>query len=87
MNNSQIKEFYKPNRHILALAAGIIGGSLPNQISNINHLLMGGLLAGFLVKVIYGDYDLGYQWTFSDIIFWFVVVIEGVIASYIFNLL
>lgn len=44
-----------PTRHLLALAAGVLGGFVPNQKSNIHPLLMGALLAIFLTKILFGD--------------------------------
>ena len=74
---------YNPNRHFLALAAGIIGGLLPNKRSNIHPLLMGTALALLFSKVIFGDYDKGYQYTISDVYFVFIVGIEGCIGAYL----
>ena len=74
---------YNPNRHLLAIATGILGGILPNKRSNIHPLLMGAVLALFFSKVLFGDYDKGYQYSFSDIIFLFVVGIEGALGAYL----
>lgn len=71
------------NRHLLALSAGIIGGILPNKRSNIHPLLMGCILALFLTKVLYGDYDKGYQFTFSDIFFILIVGCEGALGAFL----
>ncbi len=65
------------SRHLLAIAAGVLGGFLPNQTSNIHPLLMGALLGLFFVKVLFGDWDFGYQWTPSDIGFVLVTALEG----------
>jgi len=72
-----------PNRHLLALAAGIIGGLIPNKHSNVHPMLMGFVLAILLTKVLYGDYDKGFQFTFSDILFLIVVGGEGILGAYI----
>lgn len=83
MNNYELKEFYKLKRHIVAIASGILGGSLPNTFSNIHPILTGAIVAGFIVKMVYGDYDKGYQWTFSDLIFWIITLFEGAIGAII----
>jgi hypothetical protein len=83
MNKNEYNMFLQPKRHILALAAGIIGGTLPNTNSNANPFIVGAILAAFTVKMIYGDYDTGYQWTFSDIVFWVITILEGIIGAYI----
>ena len=69
------------NRHIIALVAGFIGGLIPNNKSNIHPLLMGAILAILSTKVLVGDYDRGYQWTRSDILFIAVTSIEGIIGA------
>ncbi len=65
------------SRHLLALAAGVIGGFLPNKASNIHPLLMGTILGLFFVKVLFGDWDFGYQWTASDVGFVLLTGLEG----------
>lgn len=87
MNNNILKEFSIPQRHLLAIASGIIGGSIPNNFSNINHILLGSIFAILFVKIIYGDYDNGYKWTKFDIIFWFITLLEGAFGAYIINIL
>jgi hypothetical protein len=69
MNSYEIKKLIDPKRHILAISAGIVGSFLPNDKSNSNYYINGGILAVLLVKLLYGDYDEGYQWTLSDILF------------------
>lgn len=83
MNNYEIKNFLDPRRHILAFAAGIIGAFLPNDKSNSTPLINGAIFAALVVKVLYGDYDEGYSWTLSDILFWITNVIEGMLAAYL----
>lgn len=70
-------------RHILAVTAGFLGGLIPNKKSNIHPLLMGFLLAILLTKILFGDYDTGYQWSFSDILFVAVVGGEGVLGAFL----
>ena len=69
------------DRHILAVASGVVGGYIPNNKSNIHPLLMGGILALLFVKVLLGDLDIGYQWTLSDIQFVLVTALEGVLGA------
>ena len=80
------KEFFEMNRHIIAILSGLIGGIIPNNKSNIHPLLMGAILAILAVKVLIGDYDKGYQWTYKDIIFAFITSIEGAFGSILVNL-
>jgi hypothetical protein len=41
------------------------------------------IIGSLVSKVIYGDFDIGYQWTQSDIYYWFVTVIEAFIGGYL----
>lgn len=75
------------NRHIVAFLAGAIGGVIPNNKSNIHPLLMGAILAVLAVKVLIGDYDRGYQWSSSDIVFVVITITEGVLGAKLANLL
>lgn len=68
-------------RHLIAIAAGILGGAIPNNKSNIHPYLMGALLAILAVKVFVGDYDKGYSWTLSDIGFIVLTGLEGVLGA------
>jgi hypothetical protein len=44
---------------------------------------MSALISAFVVKMIYGDYDKDFRWTFSDLIFWIFTIIEGIIGAFI----
>jgi hypothetical protein len=83
MNAFEINNLLDPKRHILAIACGILGGVLPNIKSNIHPYLIGAFVAGFVVKMIYGDYDKGYSWTLSDIVFWTITLLEGVLGAFL----
>lgn len=82
MNAYQWNELYKFKRHILAIACGIFGGSLPNKYSNIHPIIIGSIIAGLCVKMIYGDYDEGYKWTIADFLFWIITLIEGALGAF-----
>ena len=71
------------NRHVIAFLAGVIGGLIPNDKSNIHPLLMGAILAILATKVLVGDYDRGYQWTCSDIVFVAITASEGALGTFI----
>lgn len=81
------KEVFIPQRHLLAIAAGIVGGSIPNNKSNINHLLFGAICSLLIVKIIYGDYDNGYTWSKIDILFIIITILEGIFGAYLINFL
>ena len=57
MNSYEIENFLSLKRHIVAIACGIIGGSLPNDKSNIHPFITCGILSGLIVKLLFGDYD------------------------------
>jgi hypothetical protein len=68
-------------RHLIAIATGVLGGAIPNNKSNIHPYLMGAILAILAVKVFVGDYDKGYSWTISDIGFVVLTGLEGVLGA------
>lgn len=68
-------EALNAERNMFALMCGLVGGSIPNHNSNINPVLMGFILSILATKVMYGDYDKGYQWTINDI--YFVIIVGG----------
>ena len=57
------------SRYLVALGTGLVAGAIPNRKSNIHPLVLGVLLAVLVVKILFGDFDAGYQWTTSDL--WF----------------
>lgn len=71
--------------HLLAFSAGVLGAAIPTDRSNIHPLLMGALFSLFFVKVLLGDYDTGYQWTVSDILFAVTVGFEGICGALLFS--
>jgi hypothetical protein len=79
------KEFFQINRHIVAIVSGIVGGFIPNDKSNIHPSIMGAILAVLAVKVLIGDYDQGYQWTWKDIVFGITTITEGALCARLVN--
>lgn len=71
------------NRHITAFLGGMIGGVIPNDKSNIHPLLMGAIVGFLATKVLVGDYDRGYQWTLSDILFFAITVSEAMLGAFL----
>jgi len=72
---------------IITIIGGFMGALIPNKVSNIPHLLMSVIIGSLLSKTIFGDFDLGYKWTMSDMYYWFITITEslfgGLIALYI----
>lgn len=79
------KEFFQINRHIVAMLSGVLGGLIPNDKSNIHPLVMGAILAVLAVKVLIGDYDPGYQWTWNDVVFATTTIFEGALGARLAN--
>lgn len=40
-------------------------------------ILLGGGLAGISQKLVFGDWDAGYAWTYIDILFWTTAFLQG----------
>jgi len=70
-------------RHIFAIACGLIAGIVPNKKSNIYPPLLGFIFAILFTKIVFGDYDKGYQWTMSDIYFVIIVGGEGALGAWL----
>jgi hypothetical protein len=68
-------EVWNIERNVFAIICGLFAGIIPNNKSNINPILMGIILSILATKVVYGDYDKGYQWSINDI--YFVIVVGG----------
>jgi uncharacterized membrane protein YeaQ/YmgE (transglycosylase-associated protein family) len=74
---------YNYTQIIVTIIAGYIGALIPNKLSNIPHLLMAIIIGSLVSKTIYGDFDVGYKWTSSDIYYWFITIIESLIGGYL----
>lgn len=68
-------------RHIFSIGCGVIGGLMPNKKSNIHPVLLGVIFAILFTKIVFGDYDAGYQWTWWDLVFIFITGMEGAIGA------
>lgn len=66
---------------IATIIGGFVGALLPNKLSNIPHLLMAVIIGSLVSKIIYGDFDIGYQWTISDIYYWFITIVESLLGG------
>lgn len=58
--------------YIASIAFTILLFLFPNQ-SNFKSSYVIPLIVVLLVKYLFGDFDVGYQWTMSDILFWFSI--------------
>jgi hypothetical protein len=67
---------------MVTIIGGFLGALIPNKVSNIPHLLMSIIIGSLLSKTIYGDFDIGYKWSYSDIYYWFITILESLIGGY-----
>jgi hypothetical protein len=65
------------------IIGGYIGALLPNKLSNIPPLVLSVILGSLVSKIMYGDFDIGYQWTLSDIYYWISTIVESLLGGYI----
>ena len=77
------KQVWNIERNGFAIACGVIAFMIPNNNSNIHPVLMGIILSILATKIVYGDYDKGYQWSKKDIFFVIVVGGFGALGAYI----
>lgn len=66
-----------------AVFSGFLGAMIPNDKSSIPRWLMAVLVGVITVKVVYGDFDKGYQWSKSDLIFYPLVSLLALIGYYL----
>jgi hypothetical protein len=66
---------------VTTIVGGYIGALIPNNNSNIHPLLMSVIIGSLFSKCIYGDFDVGYQWTISDIYFWIFTILESLLGG------
>ena len=69
--------------HLFSLLCGFVAGFVPNNKSNIHPLLLGAIFALLGTKIVYGDYDRGYQWSARDLAFLGIVGGEGVLGAWL----
>ena len=66
---------------VTTIVGGYIGALIPNNNSNIHPLLMSVIIGSLFSKCIYGDFDVGYKWTISDIYFWIFTILESLLGG------
>jgi len=66
---------------VTTIIGGYIGALIPNNNSNIHPLIMSVIIGSLFSKCIYGDFDVGYQWTISDIYFWIFTILESLLGG------
>ncbi len=66
---------------VTTIVGGYIGALIPNNNSNIHPLIMSVIIGSLFSKCIYGDFDVGYQWTISDIYFWIFTILESLLGG------
>ncbi len=70
-------------RILSAALFGFIGGLMPNEKSNIHPVLLGIIFALLFTKIIFGDFDTGYQWSFLDIHFVLLIGFVGAFTAFL----
>ena len=76
----------KPFFLSLGVFAGFIGAMIPNDKSNIPHWMMAVLVGVLTLKVVYGDFDKGFQWSRSDLVYYPLATLLGLIGYYLSTL-
>jgi hypothetical protein len=47
--------------------------------SNFNDYIIIPLITSLVIKYTFGDFDIGYQWTKSDIFYWVILIVTSII--------
>lgn len=58
-------------------AAGFLAALVCNRHSNIPPMLLSVIAGSLVSRVCYGDLDPGYQWSQSDLIYWFTTITQS----------
>lgn len=53
--------------------------------SNFNSIYIIPIIVSLLVKYLIGDWDVGYQWTTSDIFYWTTLIFSSVFVIFIYK--
>jgi hypothetical protein len=64
-------------RAATAFLLGILAAFVPNKKSNIHPVLLGAIFGFLFTKILVGDYDRGYAWTASDLLFFAETALAG----------
>ena len=70
-------------QHFFSIACGFVAAFIPNQKSNIHPMLLGVIFALLFTKIVFGDYDGGYQWSRNDLMFLVIVGCEGLAGAWL----
>ena len=70
-------------QHLFSVLCGFVAAFVPNHKSNIHPLILGVLFALLFTKIVFGDYDAGYQWSRNDLMFLIIVGSEGVLGAWL----
>ena len=72
-----------PSFIVLGILGGFIGSLLPNDKSNIPRWILAVIFGVLAVKIVYGDFEEGFHWSKSDLIFYPFTILLGIIGHYI----
>ena len=75
------------NLYISTFMVGYLAASTPSKKSNIHPLLASALIGLLYAKLVFGDWDKGFQFTVSDILFGIIIILcallGGILSIYI----
>ena len=53
--------------------------------SNFNSIYIIPVIVGLLTKYLQGDWDVGYQWTLSDIFYWGTIFVSSAVVVFLYK--
>ena len=68
---------------ISSFMVGYLATLIPNKKSNIHPLVASGIFGLLFAKIVFGDWDRGFQFTYLDIVYGIAVIFSAVLGGII----
>ena len=66
---------------ISTFMVGYLATLIPNKKSNIHPLIASGIFGLLFAKIVFGDWDRGFQFTYLDIVYGIMVIFSAVLGG------
>ena len=66
---------------ISSFMVGYLATLIPNKKSNIHPLVASGIFGLLFAKIVFGDWDRGFQFTYLDIVYGIMVIFSAILGG------